>query len=64
MKVFNPQTHTFEDKGTPSKEKKPPAAQRQEDKEAAGKPLDKALEDTFPASDPPAVTTPKEREGD
>lgn len=63
MKVFNPQKHAFEEKGGSAKEKKLPPAQRQEDKEAAGQPLDEALEDSFPASDPPAVTTPKERDG-
>jgi hypothetical protein len=63
MKVFNPKTHAFEEKGEGKKEKKLPPAQKQEDQKAAGRPLDKALEDSFPASDPPAVTTPKEREG-
>ncbi len=57
MKVFDPQKHDFrpEDK---KKEKKPRAdPDRCESLEG---PLDEALEDTFPASDPPAITTPSQ----
>ena len=61
MKVFNPSKHEFEEKGRPKA--KPPREQQQKDREAAGQPLDEALEESFPASDPPAIVTPKERKG-
>ena len=59
MKVFDPQKHSFEQEGGT----KVPAKQLQKDREAAGKPLDDELKDTFPASDPPSITTPKKRKG-
>lgn len=61
MKVFNPSKHEFEEKGR-EKHHTPPE-QKKKDREAAGQPLDDALEDSFPASDPPSITVPKEREG-
>ena len=59
MKVFDPQKHSFEQKG----EAKVPAKKTRKEGDEAGQPLDDALKDTFPASDPPAITTPKKRKG-
>ena len=55
MKVFDPATHDFrpEDKEELKKDQQP-------DSKAAGECLDEALEETFPASDAPAITVPKE----
>ncbi|HKY02361.1 MAG TPA: hypothetical protein VJM53_07405 [Burkholderiales bacterium] len=63
MKVFNPSKHQFEEKGGRKLKGHPSREQQQKDREAAGQPLDDALEETFPASDPPASITPKKREG-
>lgn len=59
MKVFDPQKHEFKQKGAPEG----PRKQAKKDSKAAGQPLDEALKDTFPASDPPAITAPRKRKG-
>lgn len=59
MKIFDPIKRVFRQKGP---EKEPPPEQLRKDR-AASSELDEALEDSFPASDPPAPAAPKKRQG-
>ena len=56
MRVFDPKKHDFrpEDKAKPSC-----SGQTEGEAKQQGKDLDEALAETFPASDPPSITTPK-----
>ena len=56
MKVFDPEKHDFrpEDKEAFKKEQTP------EDAKSTSECLDEALKETFPASDAPAITVPKD----
>lgn len=56
MRVFDPKKHDFrpEDKAKPLC-----GGQTEREAKQEGENLDEALEETFPASDPPSMTTPK-----
>lgn len=56
MKVFDPKKREFRDKKTNKVVSRPPLAETEPG--AAGAPLDEALKETFPASDPPAIVAP------
>lgn len=58
MKEFDPKKHEFR----PGDEEKPKSAKTAREEKREGECLDEALEETFPASDPPAITAPKETE--
>ena len=61
MKEFDPKKHDFR----PSDKEKPTTgkAEERENKHEAEN-LDEALEESFPASDPPSITVPKEKDAD
>lgn len=54
MRIFDPRKHDFR----PERGKGKPAAPRTDRFSVPDSPLDEALEETFPASDPPAVVSP------
>jgi hypothetical protein len=56
MKVFDPKKHDFRPE---DKDKLSRSGQTEREAKQEGKDLDEALEETFPASDPPSITTPK-----
>ena len=56
MKVFDPKKHDFREE---DKDKLSRSGQTEREAKQEGKNLDEALEETFPASDPPSMTTPK-----
>lgn len=56
MKVFDPKKHDFRPE---DKDKLARDGQTEREARQQGENLDEALEETFPASDPPSITTPK-----
>lgn len=59
MKVFDPKKREFRDKKTNKIVRR--SALAEIERSAGGAPLDEALEETFPASDPPAIVSPHKR---
>jgi hypothetical protein len=60
MKVFDPKKREFRDKKTNKVEPRSP--RKYSASTANGAPLDEALEETFPASDPPAIVSPHKKQ--
>ena len=60
MKEFDPKKHDFR----PGDEEKSKTGKAEREAKQEAENLDEALEETFPASDPPSITAPKEKEAD